>query len=467
MVQSAPSMKAKMDRFCEKLFDHIQVGLIATYRDGTICFMNASYANMFGFDRTRAIGDDICRYCPAAAILEVMRTGVPHKHVSFSYNGLEALVSRYPVTDGDEIIGGFVEVYFRNIGELQVLLSRIDSLEKKASYFERRAQGLPSAEFTFDNIIGDSITMQTLKQQGRKFANNSQPVLITGESGTGKELVAHALHAASPRANEVLVRVNCAAIPAELMESELFGYEEGAFTGARRGGKVGKFELADRGTIFLDEIAEIPLAMQAKLLRVLEQYEIQKIGKKSPVFSNFRLIAATNKDLAQLVLNGHFREDLYHRLSILQLRIPSLVERTEDIPQLAAHLLDKVEGRERHGPLRFDPKVMELFQNYAWPGNIRELKNVLIYALFSLDPGAEVISARNLPPHLTGKNPAPALVRLHAASGDLKKRQTQIVTETIENALGLCLGNKTRAAAHLGISRNELYRKMRKLRIEA
>ena len=281
---------------------------------------------------------------------------------------------------------------------------------------------------------------------------------MTGESGTGKELVAHALHAASPRSDEVFVRVNCAALPAELMESELFGYEEGAFTGSRKGGQIGKFELADGGTIFLDEIGELPLIMQAKLLRVLERGEIQKIGRNEAIFSDFRLISATNLNLSDMLQQGRFRADLYHRLNILHLHIPALREHTTDIPVLTAYLLRQLERTTPQRGISVDEKAFEVLRRYDWPGNVRELKNVLTFALYSMEAGCTVIGARHLPPNLIEKS----LQLADRSKATLHDTQMWSMREAISAALIRNNGNKSRTARELGISRTELYKKLKK-----
>ncbi len=264
---------------CRRLLDIMQVGICVTDAVGTIRFLNPAYAAMFKMDVKETPGRNICEFFPNSALLKVIRSGIPDRRVQFEWMGQKAFISRYPLWEDGVVVGGLIEVYSRDIDELERLLQHIRNLQKKASYYKLKTRGLLRAEYTFDMIVGSSRPMQQLQQQGKKFAQGKQPILITGESGSGKELVAHALHSASPRAEEAFVRVSCAAIPAELIEAELFGYEEGAFTGARSGGRVGRFELADRGTIFLDEIGEMTLPMQAKLLRVLEHGEIQKVGK--------------------------------------------------------------------------------------------------------------------------------------------------------------------------------------------
>jgi len=300
--------------------------------------------------------------------------------------------------------------------------------------------------------------MRHLKALGLRFANSSQPVLLFGESGSGKELVAHALHAASKRSKEAFIRVNCAAIPKDLMESELFGFEDGTFTGAKAGGKVGKFELADKGTIFLDEIADLPYEMQAKLLRVIDNKEIQKIGNVSAVTSDFRLVAATNKDLENLVHEGVFREGLYHRLNILTIEIPPLRARPDDILDLAHYHLTRTEDHPARMQLTFSEEVAQLLRSYNWPGNIRELKNVLSFSVLSLDAGQTEIRLRNLPPYLIEKG----IKKSSQEQCTLFHAQETGEKEALRNALERSGNNKSKAAKLLGISRNELYKKLKK-----
>jgi len=443
------------------ILDLAHIGVLITDRKGDIKYLNPTFATMFDIDLDVALIKNINDFFPDSRLMEVMRTGIPDKAVEFSFEGQNALINRYPIMDQGTVTGGFIEVYFRDIRELQRLMRRMDNLQKKVLYYKRKSQGLPGALYTFDDIVGESPAMKECKKLGKQFARSSIPVLILGESGSGKELVAHAIHAASLRAREAFVRVNCAAIPKDLLESELFGFEEGTFTGAKTGGKVGKFELADKGTIFLDEIGELPLDMQAKLLRVLENGEIQKIGTSEYVLSDFRLIAATNQDLAASVARRTFREDLYHRLHILVLKVPALRQRPEDIPILAQYLLHTTRDKPSELEVTFAGDVLRLLQSHSWPGNIRELRNVLSFALFSLDDGNNEIRLRNLPPYMleTGVRMA---ATLNIAPSPLNQAREKSEKEALVNALEQTAHNKVKASKLLGISRNEVYRKMRK-----
>lgn len=451
------------DCFYKEVLGFVHVGILVASTEGTIKYMNPTFAKMFDIPLPGGLNTDICDYFPNSRLLEVMRDGVADEGTKFSYKGQDALISRFPLVRNGVVIGGLIEVYFRDITELTELLDKMDSLKKKVHYYERKSQGLPGARYTFDDLVGGSAMITELKKRGRKFARSAQPVLILGESGAGKELVAHGIHAASLRSAEIFVRINCAAIPKDLLESELFGYEDGTFTGAVRGGKVGKFELADRGTIFLDEIGELPLEMQSKLLRVIENKEIQKIGKSTPIYSDFRLIAATNKDLAKEVEASRFREDLFHRLSILVLDVPPLRKRPEDIPMITRHFLDTLEDTPLTKVVKLSEKVKNVFMVYPWPGNIRELKNVLSFALLSLDEGTCEMTLRHLPPYILEKG-IPVSSPPPPASGhaSLSEARETVERDTILSALKETGDNKSQAAKILGISRNELYKKLKK-----
>ena len=445
--------------YCNQLFDLLQAGVCITDFDGTIRFINSSYAKSFNMDQKGVVGRNINEFFSESALLEVMRSGIADRRVPFEWNGNRSFISRFPIYDDGIIVGGLIEVHARDIEELERLLKSMQTLQKKVSHYKSKAQ-LLGAEHSFEDIVGSSKALSFLRDQGKKFAQGKDPILITGESGTGKELLAHAVHAASLRKDEALIRVNCAAIPPDLIEAELFGYEEGAFTGARKGGRIGMFELADGGTIFLDEIGELPLITQAKLLRVLEKNEIQKIGRSEAIYSNFRIIAVTNRNLPEMVQQGLFRADLYHRLNILHLPMPPLRDHLEDLAMLIEHFLARLDGMEARQVICSEAAYQAMSQ-YNWPGNIRELKNVLTFALYSLEENCNVIEVRHLPLRLQEKT-----TRSEAASVSKPKLRKKLSAEEVDSALERHNGNKSKAARELGISRTELYNKLKKSRSE-
>lgn len=334
---------------------------------------------------------------------------------------------------------------------------------------------------TFDTIVGESSSMRMLKEKGKRFAQHNEPILILGENGTGKDMIAQAVHAASSRRSGNFVTVNCAAIPHELMESELFGYEAGAFTGAKSSGKKGQFELAEGGTIFLDEIGELPLTLQAKLLRVLENHEIQKLGNTSPRYVDFRLLSATNRNLEQMVVQGLFREDLYYRLNLFDLVVPPLRERLADIPLLAYSIIVGLLGPERGRNIRIEKGVLSLCSAHPWRGNVRELRNVLTYALYSMQESESVLRIRHLPERFFHKTENDFLHSIlmagekagqqSEAAGTSSERLSNSRIETerkaILSALEKAGGNKVKAARILGIARSNLYKKIAALGMES
>jgi sigma-54 dependent transcriptional regulator, acetoin dehydrogenase operon transcriptional activator AcoR len=317
-----------------------------------------------------------------------------------------------------------------------------------------------AARHSFSDLIGKSPLFLENIEVGMRAAGTSANVLITGESGTGKELFAQAIHNQSLRAKAPFVAINCAAIPRDLLASEIFGYMEGAFTGARRGGNPGKFELADHGTIFLDEIGDMPLDMQVSLLRVIEEKRVMRLGGRETIPVDARIIAATNKNLFQDVALGRFRVDLYYRLNVISIELPALRERQEDIPLLVAHLTRKIAGAMGREIPQIDPEFMEMCRQYPWPGNIRELMNLIEKVLsFSNKP---VLSLRDLPPSYRSRYLD--FFRVPAAAeweeNPLKEASLNVEKKVIDAALSRNHGNKSLAAKELGIARSSLYRKM-------
>lgn len=323
---------------------------------------------------------------------------------------------------------------------------------------ERRGQSWQPS-YSLADIAGRSPAIRRLREQVLSVSRTDSTVLIMGESGTGKELVAHALHSASQRQNRPFVRVECSSIPRELLESELFGHEPGAFTGASRVAKPGKFELAQGGSIFLDEIGDMPLEMQAKLLRVLQEKELIRVGGIKPIKLDFRVITATRRDLEEMVRTGGFRDDLFYRLDVVRITVPPLREHPEDLAVLCEDILDRMTDRYRLPKIGVEPEVLSILQRYHWPGNVRELMNVLEKVLVSHSP--EVISSDHLPDFLR-------LLRASTGRTPLSLRHTIRDTEarSILEAIRLAGGNKGKAAKLLGIHRSVLYRRMNALGLQ-
>jgi len=453
------------------LLDTLSVGIAFLDSTGTYIYVNTSYVSHHGGkSKEDYCGKHVKELFLSAddGCMKVLRL---HKKVispSVSYTGSKGICSRIPILDeNNNVLCIVTETIATNESEesLNHLIKTLKDLQDKANYYQQVAQNITGMH-TFDSIIGESESMNQLKIKGKKYAQTSHPILITGESGTGKELMAQALHNASLRSQGVFISVNCAALPKDLLEAELFGYIEGAFTGSRHNGMKGKFESANKGTIFLDEIAEIPLEMQAKLLRVLESGEIQKLGKSNPIYSDFRVISATNHNLEDMVSQGTFREDLYHRLCTLEIHLPPLRERKEDIPLLSDILLKKILGREQSHDIHISSRCMEVLFRAQWHGNIRELRNVLTSSVCSMNQDETELDIKHLPSRFMEQ----LNNNRDIDNQDNKKVLIRFVSDTAErdliiSTLERCNKNKSMAATLLGISRVTLYNKIKKYKI--
>ncbi len=393
----------------------------------------------------------------------MIRTGRSEFGQIQNINGHDMIASRIAVRREGKVIGAVGTVLFRDVKELKALANRLEKLESKVKTYEGEITRLHQAKYTFDHIITRNPRMKGLIELARRAADSHSTVLLEGESGTGKEYFSHAIHKAGYRSSGPFVQINCAAIPRELIESELFGYVEGAFTGAKKGGKLGKFELAGGGTLFLDEIGTLPLDMQAKLLRVLEEREYERIGGNQKISVDIRVIAATNEQLSEMVQKGRFREDLYYRLNVIRLTLPPLRERREDVPLLAEHMLEGFCREYGRPPVRLSNGALERLQAYDWPGNVRELRNVLERAL-TVSEG-RVLYTKDLPDIFLEGEPLPPM---EAEDGPLTLEAAVRAAEAavIRQALQRCDGSRTEAARLLGIHRTGLHKKMKAYGIE-
>jgi PAS domain S-box-containing protein len=350
----------------------------------------------------------------------------------------------------------------QDISEIMQLSEELASARKLIRHLQ--------AKYTFDDIIGSSEQVKAAIAQAKHASDTPATVLLRGESGTGKELFAHAIHNVSGRSRWPFVRVNCMAIVQSLLESELFGYEKGAFTGAVRGGKKGYFEEADGGTIFLDEIGDIDLALQAKLLRVLQEKEIIRVGGTNPIAINVRVIAATNANLEQRIRDGTFREDLYYRLNVVPVFIPPLRVRKNDIPILAAYLCEKTAQEYKRKVPELSPAVIDMFMTYDWPGNIRELENVVGRSIINLNSNEAIILPKHIPSLTSTVKPQwladGNMLREPEAETPPNQTLSKLLDSTEKDILQKTLqrtkGNKTKAAKQLGIAVRSLYYKLEK-----
>ncbi|MDD4600830.1 Anaerobic nitric oxide reductase transcription regulator NorR [bioreactor metagenome] len=437
----------------ECIFESLKQGIIVVDNNNVIHLVNHSYEDIMGIPREEMLGQTAKDMIENSRMHVVLKTGVPELAELQSVKGRTVVVHRIPMFKDGEIIGAVGEAVFKDISEVDALLQRekIFVCTKPAKQIIKDQVPLKT---TFESIIGRSRPIVHVKNLAARAAATDSTVLITGESGTGKDLFAQAIHNASWRSSKPMVSINCAAIPTELLEAELFGYDEGAFTGAKRGGKKGKFELAEGGTLFLDEIGDMPLPMQAKLLRVMQDKTFEHIGGEKVKTCDVRIIAATNKPLEEMVQSGAFREDLYYRLNVICLEVPPLRDRKEDIGELIEFLIPGICHRLRVPVKQFSPEALAILRSYPWPGNVRELINTLeqIGATISV----ALITSKHLPPmviHQLGRRKAKS-----ETNHDQTGREKDYISDALKNSKG----NKALAAKILGIHRSTLYEKIKK-----
>ncbi len=452
----------KFDRLKKELrayrliFDSIYNGAMVTDAHGIITHFNQPYGQFLDLDPEEQIGRHVGEVIENTRMHIVARTGKPEINHIQRIKGQDMVVQRIPIKRDREVIAVFGQVMFKDVRDVGKLAKKIALLESKLKQYEEELAHLRSTRYTFRSIIGNSQALKRLKVEALKATANQFPVLISGESGTGKELFAQAIHHGSSRRLYPFVRINCSAIPKDLLESELFGYERGAFTGAKTEGKPGKFELAHKGTLFLDEIGDLPLEMQPKLLRVLEEREFERVGGTSVIRSDFRLIAATNQNLEVMLSENRFRKDLFYRLNVISLHIPRLKRRRADIIPLSRHLLHQMAEDGTCFETQVTPEADQVLKNYDWPGNVRELSNVLERAVSSLE--GNTIHKNDLPFYLYQKEkpiPGPGPMSIKDVQAAAEKR-------AIGEALQKTGNNKARTAQMLGIHRTLLYKKMKK-----
>ncbi len=448
-------------RLYEAVLNNISSGTLITDLEGYVVFFSEAYGRFLNMDPKIQIGKHTTEVIENSRMHVVAETGVAEINHPHRIMGQDMIVQRIPIFIDGKISAVFGQVMFEDVKDLHALANKLNLLESKVKLYEKELVDLRSSKYSCKNIIGKSRIMVDLRELAVKAAKVNAPILLTGESGTGKELFAHAIHRASDRRLCSFIRLNCAAIPKDLLEAELFGYEPGAFTGASSKGKPGKFELAHQGTIFLDEISELPLDMQPKLLRVLEEKEVERLGGTRVVKCDFRLIAATHENLEKCVAHGLFRKDLYYRLNVIPLHMPSLKERKEDIALIAEHFVQMISKDFGISVRRISPGVLEIFENYDWPGNIRELSNILERILYSMDVLDDTIKVEHLPIFFRSMKSE----QVQETSSSLKGLRDYSEKDALIRAIRLANNNKNKAAGILGIHRTALYKKMKKFNL--
>lgn len=389
---------ALMQERLQMILESVQDGICVVDRSGEVTYVNPSYLRIVHKTPEMVVGQNVFETAADGNRCAVLRSGIARiGSIRHKKDGTTIVANVNPIfVDGE--IAGVVSV-IKDITEIQTLMERLSQVSAKAEYLEQELLRTKKTAQAFANYIGKSGKVVDVLALASKAADSSANVLIRGESGTGKEVIAEGIHYASGRRRGPFIRVNCGAIPGALLESELFGHEKGAFTGAVRR-KLGKFELANHGTIFLDEIGELDKNLQVKLLRVLQQKEFDRVGGEETIHVDVRIIAATNRDLEAMVREGTFRDDLYYRLNVIPIILPPLRDRPDDIPLLVEHFIEKISKENKKDVRGITPDAMQMFMHYRWPGNVRELENVIERVITLMD--TDLITAAMLPSYIKG-----------------------------------------------------------------
>lgn len=433
--------------------------------EGNVIYLNDNYANFLGYAKDKVIGQPIHHFIPNLQLRKVLATGKEERSVLVTFfhkqknKDYTMICNNFPIYDHGEIIGAISTITFDNLQELHIINQEITKLKEVNETYKTQLNELRESRYSLNNVLGTSPAMQELKELVLKIANSNLSILITGETGTGKEVFANAIHQLSSRSEYPFVKINCAAIPKDLLESELFGYSEGAFSGASKGGKIGRFELANNGTILLDEIGEMPLSLQSKLLRVIQERELVRVGGLKTIKLNVRIICNTNKNLEDMVAEGKFREDLYYRINVVELPLPPLREHPEDIPVLCKHFIDKSNKSNGLHVTGIQDDVYPFLQSYRWKGNIRELEHCVERACVMCGDGdLQIEHFKFLLPRMEKEE---LLYNNGAKPNTLKSKKNEYEKEEIIKALSLTKGNKSAAAKYLNISRSVFYTKLK------
>ena len=443
-------------RLLDIVFESTYYGTVIVDRDGKIQYISNNYCEFLGIERETVVGEHVTDVIENTRMHLITQTGKPEITDLQFLRGNFLIANRMPIIENNQIIGAIGIILFRDLADWKGLNTHINELLSNQLIFKEERKMPEGVKYSLNDLIGKSQEIEELRSHVKRVAMSDISILIRGESGTGKEIIAHSVHQLSGRSDKPFVKVNCGSIPEHLIESELFGYEEGAFTGAKKGGKIGKFQLADGGTIFLDEIGDMPMHMQVKLLRVLQEKEYEAVGSLYPKKINVRVIAATNRPLEKLIEHKQFREDLFYRINAVQLVSPPLRDRIEDIPLLLEHLLKKSTAKIGKRVTSIHPEVLSLIEQYDWPGNVRELENVIDAGV--LLSSNEEIRMTDVPEYL--KN-----YKFNTEEKNLKEVLEETEKKIIEKALKKFNFDKKRAAEALGIGNSTLYEKIKKYQI--
>jgi len=438
-------------------FEGLCEGTVIVDRNARVVWINDRYAARLSVDPAWAIGQEIEAVIPNSLMRQVVQSKQPILLDLLETNGQTFVVMRIPLRDKEgEVVGAVGFALFSHYESLKPLFDRFSSLQKELARAQKKLAEARRTKYTFSSFLGNSPPTMEVRRLARRAAMLEAPVLLRGETGTGKELLAHAIHSGGPREAQPFVIVNVPAIPDTLLEAEFFGVAPGAFTGAGRQPRPGKFELANGGTLFLDEIGDMPLALQSKLLRVLQEQEFEPLGSNRVIRVNVRIVAATSQDLDAMVAEGRFRKDLFYRLNVLNIALPPLRERQGDIELLCEHILEKVGVQNATLCRELSPDAIALLLNHSWPGNVRELRNVLEQAVMNTDEHLlEASDFHGLLKH--GPHPPPRQAPAPAAT--YAEAMAQAEWLVLDSALKACQGKVVDAARRLGIGRATFYKR--------
>lgn len=436
------------------ILDSLYDGVLIIDKNSIVQYINPAYTRITKVKSCDIVGKSLKEVRPGARLFNVLTTGEKILRAMRLEDGIEYIVNMSPIFEDDKIIGGISLV--KGLNDVYELTNKINVYQSQIKSLENRIKAIQRAKYTFDNIIAEDINSIEIKKIAEKIAKKDTTVLITGESGTGKELFAQAIHNASIRSNGPFVAVNCASLQTNLLESELFGYKEGSFTGATKEGKIGLFEAANGGTIFLDEIAEMDFSLQSKLLRTLQENTVRRIGSVKEISIDVRVIAATNKDLDKMISSNQFREDLYYRIAVFPLQLLPLRNRRGDIMTLINFFIESHEDKLKRR-IDISKQAKEILINYEWPGNIRELRNCIEFAVNMMDDF--LIDYIHLPKRIQNSSNviSNSVERLENI---IKKEEKRYINKAIE-IHGDSVDGKKKAAKALGISLASLYNKMK------
>lgn len=447
-----PKIQANEDLY-ELLWDNVHEGICIIDNKGVVCIWGRGSEKLYGIKKSEIIGKKLGEYFPTALLLDVLKSKKPVENVIHSpRKNTYVNISARPLIKNDKLIG--VVSTERDVSEITNLSRELELTKEKLDYLQVEVRKMNEDKFSFGNVVGKSKIMTRTIDRAYQVAPTTSSVLVSGESGTGKEVFARAIHQSSGREG-AFVAINCSAIPESLFESEMFGYESGAFTGALTKGKIGKIEIANGGTLFLDEIGDMPLHMQAKLLRVLQEKQLMRVGGNKSISLDVRIISATHRNLEDMVKIGTFREDLYYRLNVVNIKLPSLSERIEDLPIFVKLFMEEF-CRENHIKVpNISPEILNKLMNYSWPGNIRELKNMVEHlVVFSKN---EKVQNETLPDYINCRDGQECIK--NSQNLNLLIRKTEV--KAIHDAMKEAENNKQKAAKILDIPRSTLYYKLK------